>query len=173
MRRWTLPCTTIGRRRRRLGWFWGANKIIRNHLCDVSRHLAWRYKMPFKLLRRCLTVSGADGQWSGRLWLGSFFAYKKILGRTETRTRERKYLGRIRSVWDISRGDRARIATCSLRTFTDRFKANYSIDCTTSRDLLDECRNIIIIVLLLVTCLTSVVTLSSLYYFSSPASRVS
>ena len=48
-----------------------------------------------------------------------FFAYKKILGRTETRTRDRMYLGRIRSVRDISRGDGARIATCSLRTPTD------------------------------------------------------
>ena len=37
-----------------------------------------------------------------------------LLGRTETRTRDRMYLGRIRSVRDISRGDRARIATCSL-----------------------------------------------------------
>ena len=58
-----------------------------------------------------------------------FFAYKQILGRTETRIRDRMYLGRIRSVWDISRGDRARIATCSLRTPTDRLKANYSVDC--------------------------------------------
>ena len=48
-----------------------------------------------------------------------FFAYKKILGRTETRTRDRMYFGRIRSVRDISRGDRARIGTCSLRTPTD------------------------------------------------------
>ena len=59
---------------------------------------------------------------------GCFSRIKKMLGRTETRTRERKYLGRIRSVWDISRGDRARIATCSLRTLTDRLKTNYSID---------------------------------------------
>ena len=52
-----------------------------------------------------------------QIWV--FSAYKKILGRTETRTRERVYLGRIRSVRDISRGDRARIATCSARTTTD------------------------------------------------------
>ena len=57
-----------------------------------------------------------------------FFAYKKILGRTETRTRDRMYLGRIRSVRDISRGDQARIATCRLQTPTDRLKANYSVD---------------------------------------------
>ena len=49
-----------------------------------------------------------------------FFAYKKLLGGTETRTRDRMYLGRIRSVRDIYRDDRARIATCSLRTPTDR-----------------------------------------------------
>ena len=48
-----------------------------------------------------------------------FFAYKKILGRTETRTRDRMYIVMIRSVCDISRGDRARIATCTLRTSTD------------------------------------------------------
>ena len=40
------------------------------------------------------------------------------------------YLGRIRSVRDISRDDRARIATCSLRTPTDRLMENYSIDNT-------------------------------------------
>ena len=57
-----------------------------------------------------------------------FFAYKKILCRTETRTRDRMYLGRIRSVRDISRDDRARIATCRLRMPTDRVKANYSVD---------------------------------------------
>ena len=51
-----------------------------------------------------------------------------MLGRTETRTRDRMYLGRIRSVRDISRDDRARIATCSLRTSTDRLMENYSID---------------------------------------------
>ena len=57
-----------------------------------------------------------------------FFAYKKILGRTEARTRDRICFQAIRSVRDISRDDRARIATCSLRTATDRFKANYSVD---------------------------------------------
>ena len=44
------------------------------------------------------------------------------------RTRDRMYLGRIRSVRNISRDDRARIATCSLRTPTDRLMKNYSID---------------------------------------------
>ena len=49
-----------------------------------------------------------------------FFAYTKILGRTEKRTRARMYCQTIRTVRDISRDDRARIATCSLRTPTGR-----------------------------------------------------
>ena len=61
---------------------------------------------------------------------------KKLLGRTETRTRDRMHLGRIRSVRDISRDDRARIATCSLRTPTDRLMENYSIDKTAIRPVL-------------------------------------
>ena len=51
-----------------------------------------------------------------------------MLGRIETRTRDRIYCQTIRTVRDISRDDRARIATCSLRTLTDRLKENYSID---------------------------------------------
>ena len=59
-----------------------------------------------------------------------------MLGRTETRTRDRMYCQTIRTVRDISRDDRARIATCCLRTptdrqtdrQTDRRKENYSID---------------------------------------------
>ena len=53
---------------------------------------------------------------------------KTILGRTETRTRDRIHYQTMRTVRDISRDDRARIATCSLRTLTDRLKGNYSID---------------------------------------------
>ena len=67
----------------------------------------------------------------GRLWFGVFSRIKKILRRTETRTRDRICFQTIRSVRDISRDDRARIPTCSLRTATDRFKANYSVDETT------------------------------------------
>ena len=55
-----------------------------------------------------------------------------MLGRTELRTRDRIYCQTMRTVRDISRDDRARIATCSLRTQndrqTDRLKVNYSID---------------------------------------------
>ena len=45
-----------------------------------------------------------------------------------TQTRDRIYCQTMRIVRDISRDDRARIATCSLRTLTDRLKENYSID---------------------------------------------
>ena len=51
---------------------------------------------------------------------GCFSRIKKLLGRTGTRTRDRMYCQTIRTVRDISRDDRARIATCSLRTLTDR-----------------------------------------------------
>ena len=57
-----------------------------------------------------------------------FFAYKKMLGRTDRQTREKMYCQTIRTVRDISRDDRAIIETCSLRTPTDRLKENYSID---------------------------------------------
>ena len=51
---------------------------------------------------------------------GCFLRIKKLLGRTETRTHDRMYYQTKRTVRDISRDDRARIATCSLRTPTDR-----------------------------------------------------
>ena len=54
--------------------------------------------LPFKLLRR------SDGRWrwpvgdrAATVVLG-FFAFKKYLGRIDMRTRDKKYLGRIRSV---------------------------------------------------------------------------
>ena len=53
-----------------------------------------------------------------------------MLGRTDARTRERMYCQAIRTVRDISRDDRAIIATCSLRTPTERLEENYSIDMT-------------------------------------------
>ena len=51
---------------------------------------------------------------------GSFSRIKKLLGRTETRTRYRMYCQTVRIVRDISRDDRTRCATYSLRTLTDR-----------------------------------------------------
>ena len=65
---------------------------------------------------------------SGFLRFCVFFAYiKKLLGGTEKRTCDRMCFQTIRTVWDISRDDRAKIATCSLLTSPDRFKENYSI----------------------------------------------
>ena len=58
-----------------------------------------------------------------------FFAYTKMLGRIETRTRDRIYCQTIRTVRDISLDDRARSKNCDLQfanTFRD--KENYSID---------------------------------------------
>ena len=55
---------------------------------------------------------------SPRFWM--FSRIKKLLGRTETRTRDRMYCQTIRTVRDISRDVRTRIAICSLRTPTDR-----------------------------------------------------
>ena len=60
-----------------------------------------------------------------REWLlaivhGCFSRIKKMLARTEARTRERIFCQTIRTVRDISRDDRARIATCHWRTSTDR-----------------------------------------------------
>ena len=83
-----------------------------------------------------------------------FFAYKKIPGRKESRTRDRMYCLMIRSVRDIYRDDRARIATCTLRTLTDRNRENYSIDyyfynyCVSAhlnRDICSAFNNIMII----------------------------
>ena len=54
----------------------------------------------------------------------------KILDRTERRTSYRMYCQSIRSVRDINRDDLAIIATCALRTLTDRNRENYSIDFT-------------------------------------------
>ena len=59
------------------------------------------------------------------------FRIKKMLGRIETQTRDRIYYQTIRTVIYISRDDRARIATCSLRTPTDRLKENYRVNAIT------------------------------------------
>ena len=53
---------------------------------------------------------------------------KNVLGRTDMRTHEWSDRQLTRTVWDISRDDRARIATCCLRTPTDIFNENYSVD---------------------------------------------
>ena len=117
----------------------------------------WRYKLslsPFWLVDFSLydrSCCGSDGSLAIQPWphcyrcgwsiqqpyardsafaivYGCFSRIKKMLGRTEMRTRDRM----------ISRGDRARIATCSLRTSTDRLKANYSIDNNLRRSIKKE-----------------------------------
>ena len=75
----------------------------------------------------CVIISYLDtgaGDSVSALVFGVCFAYKEIVKPTEMRTRERKGRQSIRTVRDISRDERERIATCSLRTATHRFKEN-------------------------------------------------
>ena len=65
---------------------------------------------PFHSIETCARMALRDSL--------MFFAYKKMVGRTETRTHDRIYCQTMRTVRD----DRAIIATCSLRTLTDRQK---------------------------------------------------
>ena len=86
-----------------------------NHDRSYRRH--WFYSIDHSRGRRGIRYS-----------FGCFSRIKKMLGRIETRTRDRIYCQTIRTVRDISRDDRARIATCNLRMPTYRLKENYSID---------------------------------------------
>ena len=64
---------------------------------------------------------------------GGFTPIKNVLVRTEMWTRKREEWQSIRTVWDITRDDRAWIAACRLRTPTDRqtdLRRNYNIDTT-------------------------------------------
>ena len=62
---------------------------------------------------------------------GTRLMYKNCyLDRTKTRTRERKDLQLIRTVWDISRDDRARIATFRLRSYTAMTLLTYMLQMT-------------------------------------------
>ena len=54
------------------------------------------------------------------LIFGGFRLKQKLLGRTEMRTRDSKELQSRYEQFETSRDDRARIATCSLQTATDR-----------------------------------------------------
>ena len=96
----------------RSGW-----SVAMNHDRSYRRH--WFYSIDHSRGRRGIRYSFV---------FCMFFAFKKILGRIETRTRDRIYCQTIRRVRYISRDDRARIAICSLRTPTDRLKEKYSID---------------------------------------------
>ena len=100
-----------------------AAKYYRSGCCcsDVAGHSTVTAMLPVPLVHSSATCPRVGIRDSLRI----FFARKK-LGRTETRTRDRMYCQTIRTVRYISRDDRARIATCSLRTSTDRHKENYS-----------------------------------------------
>ncbi len=56
---------------------------------------------------------------------GVFRVYKTARPNWAKRTHDRMCLQSIRTVWDISRDDRARIATCSLLTATDKLYYRY------------------------------------------------
>ena len=114
----------------RLSLFGGAQPTVTAHsACDNAGH--WPFKSTHELATRFTRG------------FGSFSRIQKLLGRTETRTRDRMYCQTIRIVRDISRDDRARIATCSLRTLTDRLKENYSIDVSGLKRQLYQVINII------------------------------
>ena len=89
------------------------------------------------------SIDHSRGQRSIRYRFVSFSRIKKLLGRTETRNRDRMYLGRIRSVRDISRDDRARIAACSwlLHTLqTHRLRTNSLITFSSREGINSRCR---------------------------------
>ena len=86
----------------RLSLFGGAQPTVTaSSACDNSGR--WPFKSTHELATRFTRL------------FGSFSRITKLLGRTETRTRDRMYCQTIRIVRDISRDDRARIPTCSLR----------------------------------------------------------
>ena len=104
---WRSTVTTVCCRRSvhcRSGW-----SVAMNHSRRYRHH--WFY-----------SIDHSHGRRSIRYSFGCFLRIKKMLGRIETRTRDRIYCQMIRTVRDISRDDRARIATCSLRTPTDRMR---------------------------------------------------
>ena len=72
--------------------------VAMNHDRSYRRH--WFYSIDHSRGRRGIRYS-----------FGCFSRMKKMLGRIETRTRDRIYCQTIRAVRDISRDDRARIAT--------------------------------------------------------------
>ena len=111
----------------------------RTHLY-THRRTGYRYSVapnrdgPLRL-RQCRSLAILINTRSGdqtypRFWM--FFTYNKIARPNWDANSWQDVLSDdTNSYRDISRDDRARIATCSLRTLTDRLKENYSIDCTT------------------------------------------
>ena len=90
-------------------------------LCEVNAHFS---PVPLAMNGRSVLHSNKQSRMRRgiRDSFGCFSRIKKLLGRTETRTRDRMCFQSIRTVLDISRDDRARIATCSLLTSTDRLR---------------------------------------------------
>ena len=82
---------------------------------------------PFKL--SCLSATERRSTAAGRATVVcGFFAYKKILGRIETRTSDKKYLGCDQFETSPEAIDQElRTAFCERRQ-TDRLKRNYTID---------------------------------------------
>ena len=94
-----------------------ADHINRSCSCrprSIDHQRVRRYA-PFHSIETCARMALRDS-----FFKLMFFAYKKMLGQIETRTRDRIYCQTMQTVRDISRDDRARIATRSLRMLTDR-----------------------------------------------------
>ena len=102
--------------------------VTRAVCAQSSRRCALFSPVPLAMNGRSVLYCNKQSRVRGgiRDSFGCFSRLKQILGRTETPIRDRMYCRTIRTVRDISRDDRARIVSCSLRTPTDR--ENYSID---------------------------------------------
>ena len=94
-----------------------AAKYYRSGSCgsDVAGHSTVMALLPVPLVHSTATCPRVGIRDS----LNMFFADTKMLGRTETRTRDSMHCQTIQTVRDISWVDRAIIATCSLRTPTE------------------------------------------------------
>ena len=113
---------------------------LRAELLALSYPAEWIMPVPIPLFicRRAVIDCGG-----GRATVVcGFFAYKKNLGRTETPTRERMYLGRIRSV---KRHLPKRLSkNCDLEfANVDRLMANYSIDNEHNLTFLCDCHRVV------------------------------
>ena len=89
-------------------------KLCRNTLCFAITESGWRrpeLRVRVKQFHQSEFRSTTAVQRSLSCWPNHY---------NETRSRERKCFQSIRTVCDISRDDRARIATCRLLTVTDR-----------------------------------------------------
>ena len=94
---------------------WVSGDQTMTELTPHFRRFSWR-----TMAGRCSFKKTVRGRLGIRDSFGCFSRIKKCIGRIETRTRDRVCFQSIRTGWDISRYDRARIATCSLLTATDR-----------------------------------------------------